>query len=51
MNLWQKVPRRTPQTAIAKAVDCSLQPSGKALLLKTALIYVIEHKEIKLVPE
>lgn len=27
-----------------------LTPNGKALLLKTTLIYVVEHGEIKLVP-
>lgn len=27
-----------------------LTPNGKALLLKTMLIYVVEHGEIKLVP-
>lgn len=34
----------------AKATGYSLQLDGKALFLKTPLTYVIEHREIELVP-
>lgn len=31
---------------IAKAIGCSLQPDGNALLLKTAFTYAVEHGDI-----
>lgn len=41
-----------PQTtqAIADVTDCSPQTDGEALLLKTALSYLTERREVKLMP-
>ena len=40
-----------PQTnqTISKAISCSPQTVGKALLLKTTPIQLIEHREVELV--
>ena len=47
-----KSPRETPQTpqAIAKAIGCSPQTDGKALLLKTTPVQLTEPGEVNLVP-
>lgn len=37
-------------SVVTKAISCSVQPDGKAQLLKTAFTYVMKHGEVKLVP-
>lgn len=43
------IPSQTLQ-CIAKAIDCFSLPDGKVISMKTILIYIIKHKETKLVP-
>lgn len=50
---WHKGPHGNLQTskAFAKGIGYPPQPDGKALLLETILSYVIEHREVNLVPK
>lgn len=52
LSYWPKEPNETPQLtqAIAKALGCSLQTTGKILLLQTTPTQLIEHQGVKLVP-
>ena len=51
-ELLVKESSRNPQTtkAVAKTIGCSPQTDSKASLLKTTLIELIEHGEVKLMP-
>lgn len=50
-SLAKGAPWKPPTTqAIPKDIGLSWQTDSEALLLKTALTYLIEHREVKLVP-
>jgi hypothetical protein len=48
---WDPHPAKCHRlSVVTKAISCSVQPDGKAQLLKTAFTYVMKHGEVKLVP-
>lgn len=47
---WVISQRAPMEIHIAKAISWFSQPEDKALMLKTPLIYVNEHREVELVP-
>lgn len=52
LSCWPNEPHGTPQTTqdISKSIGCSSQIDGKALLLKTTPMHLIEHGKVELLP-